>query len=165
MKKKIVSALLTATMVCGMSVVPAVGVAAADDTITVGFSQVGAESDWRTANTESMKSTFSEENGYELIFDDAQQKQENQLTAIRNFIQQEVDYIVLAPVTETGWDTVLQEAKDAGIPVIIVDRMVDVSDDSLYTAWVGSNFKLEGQKAMAWPMSLTLAKSRNRKYL
>lgn len=84
MKKKIVSALLTATMVCGMSVVPAVGVAAADDTITVGFSQVGAESDWRTANTESMKSTFSEENGYELIFDDAQQKQENQLTAIRN---------------------------------------------------------------------------------
>ena len=70
-----------------MSVVPAVGVAAADDTITVGFSQVGAESDWRTANTESMKSTFSEENGYELIFDDAQQKQENQLTAIRNFIQ------------------------------------------------------------------------------
>ena len=108
MKKKIVSALLTATMVCGMSVVPAVGVAAADDTITVGFSQVGAESDWRTANTESMKSTFSEENGYELIFDDAQQKQENQLTAIRNFIQQEVDYILLAPVTETGWDTVLQ---------------------------------------------------------
>lgn len=149
-EEKIVSALLTATMVCGMSVVPAVGVAAADDTITVGFSQVGAESDWRTANTESMKSTFSEENGYNLIFDDAQQKQENQLTAIRNFIQQEVDYIVLAPVTETGWDTVLQEAKDAGIPVIIVDRMVDVSDDSLYTAWVGSNFKLEGQKAMAW---------------
>ena len=150
MKKKIVSALLTATMVCGMSVVPAVGVAAADDTITVGFSQVGAESDWRTANSESMKSTFSEKNGYKLIFDDAQQKQENQLTAIRNFIQQEVDYIVLAPVTETGWDTVLQEAKDAGIPVIIVDRMVDVSDDSLYTAWVGSNFKMEGQKACEW---------------
>ena len=143
-----------------MSVVPAVGVAAADDTITVGFSQVGAESDWRTANTESMKSTFSEENGYELIFDDAQQKQENQLTAIRNFIQQEVDYIVLAPVTETGWDTVLQEAKDAGIPVIIVDRMVDVSDDSLYTAWVGSNFKLEGQKAMAWLDAYLEAKGR-----
>ena len=98
--------------------------AADDDTITVGFSQVGAESDWRTANTESMKSTFSEDNGYELIFDDAQQKQENQLTAIRNFIQQEVDYIVLAPVTETGWDTVLQEAKDAGIPVIIVDFFI-----------------------------------------
>ena len=158
MKKKIVSALLTATMVCGMSVVPAVGVAAADDTITVGFSQVGAESDWRTANTESMKSTFSEDNGYELIFDDAQQKQENQLTAIRNFIQQEVDYIVLAPVTETGWDTVLQEAKDADIPVIIVDRMVDVSDDSLYTTWIGTDSLLEGRKAAEWLNAYTTAK-------
>ena len=158
MKKKIVSALLTATMVCGMSVVPAVGVAAADDTITVGFSQVGAESDWRTANTESMKSTFSEENGYELIFDDEQQNQENQLTAIRNFIQQEVDYILLAPVTETGWDTVLQEAKDADIPVIIVDRMVDVSDDSLYTTWIGTDSLLEGRKAAEWLNAYTTAK-------
>ena len=138
--------------------VPAVGVAAADDTITVGFSQVGAESDWRTANTESMKSTFSEENGYELIFDDAQQKQENQLTAIRNFIQQEVDYILLAPVTETGWDTVLQEAKDADIPVIIVDRMVDVSDDSLYTTWIGTDSLLEGRKAAEWLNAYTTAK-------
>ena len=118
--------------------------------ITVGFSQVGAESDWRTANSESMKSTFSEKNGYKLIFDDAQQKQENQLTAIRNFIQQEVDYILLAPVTETGWDTVLQEAKDAGIPVIIVDRMVDVSDDSLYTTWIGTDALCEGRKAAEW---------------
>ena len=158
MKKKIVSALLTATMVCGMSVVPAVGVAAADDTITVGFSQVGAESDWRTANTESMKSTFSEENGFELIFDDAQQKQENQISAIRNFIQQEVDYILLAPVTETGWDTVLQEAKDADIPVIIVDRMVDVSDDSLYTTWIGTDSLLEGRKAAEWLNAYTTAK-------
>ena len=157
-EEKMVSALLTATMVCGMCVVPTVGVAAADDTITVGFSQVGAESDWRTANTESMKSTFSEENGYELIFDDAQQKQENQLTAIRNFIQQEVDYILLAPVTETGWDTVLQEAKDADIPVIIVDRMVDVSDDSLYTTWIGTDSLLEGRKAAEWLNAYTTAK-------
>ena len=128
------------------------------DVITVGFSQVGAESDWRTANSESMKSTFSTENGYNLIFDDAQQKQENQIAAIHNFIQQEVDYIVLAPVTESGWDTVLQEAKDAEIPVIIVDRMVNVSDDSLYTAWVGSNFKLEGQKACEWLKAYAEAK-------
>lgn len=120
------------------------------DVITVGFAQVGAESDWRTANSESMKETFSEANGYELIFDDAQQKQENQITAIRNFIQQEVDYIVLAPVTETGWDTVLQEAKDADIPVITVDRMVDVSDDSLFVSYVGGNFQLEGAKACEW---------------
>lgn len=148
MKKKMVAALLAVSMLAGLSAVNVM--AADDDTITVGFSQVGAESDWRTANTESMKSTFSEDNGYELIFDDAQQKQENQITAIRNFIQQDVDYIVLAPVTETGWDTVLKEAKDADIPVIIVDRMIDVSDDSLYTAWVGSNFKMEGQKACEW---------------
>lgn len=132
---------------------------ASGDVVTVGFSQVGAESDWRTANTTSMKNTFSSANGYNLIFDDAQQKQENQITAIRNFIQQEVDYIVLAPVTETGWDTVLQEAKDADIPVIIVDRMVNVSDDSLYTAWVGSNFKLEGQKACAWLKAYAEAKN------
>lgn len=120
------------------------------DLITVGFSQVGAESDWRTANSESMKEAFSEENGYELIFDDAQQKQENQIRAIRNFIEQEVDYIVLAPVTETGWDSVLQEAKEAKIPVIIVDRMVNVSDESLYTAWVGSDFLKEGYVAADW---------------
>lgn len=132
------------------SAAPASGTGGSDDLITVGFSQVGAESDWRTANTESMKGTFTEANGYQLIFDDAQQKQENQITAIRNFIQQEVDYIVLAPVTETGWDTVLQEAKDAGIPVIIVDRMVKVSDDSLYTAWVGSDFRKEGDVAVKW---------------
>lgn len=135
---------------------------ASDGNITIGFSQVGAESDWRTANSESMKSTFSEENGYTLIFDDAQQKQENQITAIRNFIQQEVDYIVLAPTTETGWDTVLQEAKDAGIPVIIVDRMVKVSDDSLYTAWVGSNFNLEGKKAAAWLDAYLTAQGRDK---
>ena len=85
------------------------------DVITVGFSQLGAESDWRVANTESIRGTFTRENGYDLMYDDAQQKQDKQIIAIRNFIQQEVDYIVLAPVTETGWDTVLQEAKDSGL--------------------------------------------------
>lgn len=121
-----------------------------DNKILVGFSQLGAESDWRSANTESMRATFTSENGYELIIEDGQQKQANQITAIRSFIQQEVDYIVLAPVTETGWDTVLQEAKDAGIPVIIVDRMVNVSDTSLFTCWVGSDFELEARKATEW---------------
>ena len=96
------------------------------DLITVGYAQVGAESDWRTANTESFKSTFTEENGYKLIFDDAQQKQENQIKAIRSFIQQEVDYIVVAPVVETGWETVLEEAKEAGIPVILSDRQMQL---------------------------------------
>ncbi len=128
-----------------------------DDLIVVGFSQLGAESDWRSANTESMKSVFTKENGYELIFEDAQQKQTNQITAIRSFIQRDVDYIVLAPVTETGWDTVLSEAREAGIPVIIVDRQVVVSDDSLFTCWVGSDFELEGKKVCMW-MSKFFAK-------
>lgn len=121
-----------------------------EESIVVGFSQLGAESDWRSANSESMRATFTEENGYKLIFEDGQQKQANQIMAIRTFIQQEVDYIVLAPVTETGWDTVLQEAKDAGIPVIIVDRMVNVSDESLFVCWVGSDFELEGRRAAEW---------------
>jgi len=127
----------------------AVSVSAAD-LITVGYAQIGAESDWRTANTESFKSTFTEENGYKLIFDDAQQKQENQIKAIRNFIQQEVDYIVLAPIVETGWETVLGEAKEAGIPVILSDRQIKVTDDSLYVAWVGGNFLQEGYNAIEW---------------
>lgn len=118
--------------------------------IVVGYAQVGAESDWRTANTNSFKSTFTEANGYELKFDDAQNKQENQIKAIRNFIQQGVDYIVLAPTTETGWETVLGEAKQAGIPVILSDRMISVTDETLYKCWVGGNFLKEGQDAMKW---------------
>ena len=118
--------------------------------ITVGFSQVGAESDWRVANTESMRESLSEENGFELLFDNARQKQENQFKAIRTFIQQDVDYIVLAPVTETGWESVLEEARAAGIPVIIVDRQVVVDDPTLYTSWVGSDFRGTADKAIAW---------------
>ncbi len=116
----------------------------------VGFSQVGAESDWRIGNTNSMLEAFSAENGYRLILDDAQNKQEKQITAIRNFINQGVDYIVLAPTTEEGWDTVLQEARAAGIPVILVDRRIDVADESLFTCWVGSDFRREGDTAAAW---------------
>ncbi len=121
-----------------------------EDFIVVGFSQVGAESDWRAANSQSMQAAFTEANGYKLIFDDAQQKQEKQITAIRNFIQQDVDYIVLAPNTEMGWDTVLAEAKAVGIPVIVVDRMIEVSDDSLFICWIGSDFHKEGATAVAW---------------
>lgn len=121
-----------------------------DEIIVVGFSQLGAESDWRSANTVSMKEAFTSDSRYRLIFEDGQQKQSNQITAIRKFIQQEVDYIVLAPVTEEGWDTVLEEAKEAGIPVILVDRMISVEDDSLYSCYVGSDFALEGQKLTEW---------------
>ena len=118
--------------------------------ILVGFSQVGAESDWRKANTLSMQTALSAENGFRLILDDAQQKQEKQITAIRNFINQGVDYIVLAPTTEQGWETVLSEAKAAGIPVIIVDRMIEVADNSLFTCWIGSDFRKEGDEAVKW---------------
>ena len=96
--------------------------------VTIGFSQVGAESDWRTANSISIKQTFTPERGYDLLFEDAKQKQSNQIMAIRRFIQQEVDYIVFSPVVESGWDTVLEEAKRAGIPVIVIDRKVSVRD-------------------------------------
>ena len=120
------------------------------DLIVVGFSQVGAESDWRNANTISMEKALSVENGYRLILEDAQQKQQKQITSIRNFINQGVDYIVLAPTKETGWDTVLAEAKDANIPVIIVDRMIETSDLDLFTCWIGSDFRNEGDKAVAW---------------
>jgi len=97
-----------------------------------------------------MRETFSEENGYFLILKDAQQRLENQLAAIREFISLKVDYIVFAPVTEDGWDDVLREARDAGIPVIIVDRMINTADINLFTCWVGSDFRMEGDIAVAW---------------
>lgn len=122
----------------------------AEELIVVGFSQLGAESDWRVANTESIRNTFVEEKGYELMFDDARQKLESQIAAIRNYIMQGVDYILVAPVIEVGWDEVLQEAKDAEIPVIVIDRMIKVEDESLYTAWVGSDCRREGDMATKW---------------
>lgn len=118
--------------------------------IVVGVSQVGSESIWRTAHTASIQSVLTTQNGYYMIFDNARQKQENQIKAIRKFISQQVDYIVLSPITESGWETVLQEAKDAGIPVILMDRAVDVEDESLYAAWIGSDFHEEGKNAGNW---------------
>lgn len=119
-----------------------------DENLTVvGVSQVGSESVWRTANTASIQRIFTKENGYFLIFNNARQKQENQIKALRSFISQRVDYIVFSPITEVGWETVLQEAKEAGIPVIIIDRKVKVEDQSLYTTWIGSDFYKEGRMA------------------
>ena len=100
----------------------------------IGFSQPGAESDWRVAHTNSVIDVFTEDKGYKLLYKDGQSRQENQIKDLRTFIQQQVDYIILSPIVETGWDSVLEEAKAAGIPVIISDRFVDVEDDSLYTA-------------------------------
>ncbi|WP_410812125.1 ABC transporter substrate-binding protein [Micromonospora sp. 067-2] len=125
------------------------GGAADDGKITLGFSQVGAESGWRTANTTSIKDSASAA-GIDLKFDDAQQKQENQIKAIRNYIQQKVDVIAFSPVVESGWDTVLKEAKDAKIPVILTDRSVDSADKSLYKTFLGSDFVKEGRLAGEW---------------
>lgn len=121
-----------------------------EDLIVVGFSQLGSESGWRTAHTASVQEALTKDDGYFLIFSNARQMQENQIKAIRSFISQRVDYIVFAPVIEDGWDTVLQEAKDAGIPVIIIDRMVNTSDDSLYATWIGTDSIEEGKKAGRW---------------
>ena len=175
MKKKLLSVLLSTAMVatmlvgCGSSAPAAEAEApaaeaeveaeapaaeaeapAADgDLISIGFAQVGHESDWRTANTQDYQAVFSEENGYALNFVDCDNDNAVQLEAVRASIQQEVDYIVLAPIETAGWDTVLQEAKDAGIPVIVADREVD-ADASMYDAWVGTNTTNEGITAGNW---------------
>src|SRR5690242_13615910 len=115
----------------------------------MGFAQVGAESGWRTANTKSIQDAAAAA-GIELKFSDAQQKQENQIKAIRSFIAQKVDVIAFSPVVESGWDTVLKEAKDAGIPVVLTDRSVDSQDTSLYVTFLGSDFIAEGKKAGEW---------------
>jgi simple sugar transport system substrate-binding protein len=117
--------------------------------IVLGFSQIGAESEWRTANTKSVQDAAAEA-GIQLKFSDAQQKQENQIKALRSFIAQRVDVIAFSPVVETGWETVLREAKAAKIPVILTDRAVEVSDDTLFLSLIGSDFVEEGRKAGRW---------------
>jgi len=119
-----------------------------DERIVLGFSQIGAESEWRTANTASIKEAATTMN-IDLRFADAQQKQENQIKALRTFIAQKVDVIAFSPVVSTGWDTVLMEAKAAGIPVILTDRAVS-SNPSLYVGFLGSDFVEEGRKAGRW---------------
>jgi ABC-type sugar transport system substrate-binding protein len=122
--------------------------------LTVGFSQIGAESGWRTANTDSIKAEATKR-GIDLKFADAQQKQENQIKALRSFIAQGVDVIAFSPVVETGWEPVLREIKAANIPVILTDRAVDVTDDSLFTTFIGSDFIEEGRRAGNWVVKAT----------
>jgi ABC-type sugar transport system substrate-binding protein len=131
---------------------------AADKKLVVGFAHVGAESGWRTANTESIKSEAAKR-GVDLRFSDAQQKEENQIKAIRSFIAQGVDVIAFSPVVETGFEPVLQEAKKAGIPVVLSDRAVKVSDDTLYKCFIGSDFIEEGRRAANAVAKLTGGKA------
>jgi ABC-type sugar transport system substrate-binding protein len=116
--------------------------------IRVGFAQVGHESDWRMASTNSVQEALSEANGFDLSFVDCDNDSAAQIEAVRQFIQDDVDYIVIAPIVSTGWDTVLTEAQDAGIPVIVLDRTIDDSDK--YITWIGSEFMNEGLAAGAW---------------
>jgi ABC-type sugar transport system substrate-binding protein len=132
---------------------------AAGKPLKIGFAQTGAESAWRTANSESMK-TEAAKRGIDLKFSDGQGKQENQIRAVRSFIAQKVDAIVLAPLVETGWDPVLRDARRAGIPVIITDRTIQTSDESLYVCFIGSDFLEEGRMAAAWLAKKTGGKGR-----
>jgi simple sugar transport system substrate-binding protein len=132
--------------------------ASAADKLTVGFSQIGAESAWRTANTDSIKNE-AEKRGIKLQFADAQQKQENQIKALRSFIAQGVDVIAFSPVVETGWEPVLKEIKRAGIPVVLSDRAVKVSSPDLFVTFIGSDFVEEGRKAGRWLVEKTGGKA------
>ena len=125
--------------------------------LIIGFAQLGAESEWRVANTNSIKET-AEQLGVELRFYDAQQKQENQIEAVRKLIMQKVDVIGISPIVETGWEEVFQEAKDAGIPIILVDRRASVSED-LYVSYLGSDFLEEGRNAARAMVELTNGKA------
>jgi ABC-type sugar transport system substrate-binding protein len=145
-------ALMAFATACGGTETSGGGTSAANgsgDGLTMGFAQVGAESGWRTANTTSIQDS-AKQSGVQLKFSDAQQKQENQIKAIRSYIQQKVDVIAFSPVVESGWDAVLNEAKRANIPVILTDRAVDSKNTSLYKTFLGSDFVKEGNKAGEW---------------
>ena len=132
---------------------------AAKKTLKVGFAQTGAESAWRTANTDSMRNEAAKR-GIDLKFADAQGKPENQIRAVRSFIAQGVDAIVIAPIVETGWDPVLREAKRAKIPVILTDRTIKTEDETLFRCFIGSDFYEEGRMAADWLAKKTDGKGR-----
>lgn len=133
-----------------LALVMVLGAASAFADYKVAFSQIGQESDWRTANTDSIKAAIENHEGWELIYDDAQQKQENQIKALRNFITQGVDVILFTGVVSTGWEEVLKEVNDEGIPLILVDRLPDCIDQIDYVAAFGGDFVEEGRRQVAW---------------
>lgn len=130
-----------------------------NELIQIGMIQTGKESDWRDANTNDYLDTFVPERGYELIYIDGDSSSERQVKAMYDLIQQRVDYIILQPIVETGWDDAITEAKNAGIPVIVADRQV-ATDNSLYKVWIGSNFHEEGIKAVEWLENYLIEQSR-----
>ena len=149
---KALSIFLSFAMVCGMAgcTFRPAQEPSVPDVYVIGFSQVGSESDWRIANTKSMTDTFANNPDYELVMDNARQQQENQFAAVRRFILEGVDFIIIAPTVEDGWQTILTEVHDAGIPVIIMDRSVAVDDEDLYLTNIGSDFLHQGNLAVEW---------------
>ncbi|WP_437738306.1 ABC transporter substrate-binding protein [Sorangium sp. So ce1335] len=154
MKKSRVIATVVVVLAGLLVILGGLGCQSEKKQITLGFSQIGAESEWRTANTKSIEEA-AKEAGINLKLSDAQQKQENQIKAIRSFIAQKVDVIAFSPVVETGWEPVLREAKAANIPVILTDRAVDTKDDSLWVTFIGSDFVEEGRRAAKWLVEKT----------
>ena len=160
MKLSMAMALVTVVMLSGCKDKPG-DTDTGDDgakQITVGYSQTGSESGWRTALTGSMKAE-AEKRGVNFKFSDAQSKQENQIRAVRSFVTQGVDAIVISPIVETGWELVLKEAKEAGIPVVLLDRTVEVDDESLFACFIGSDFITEGKMAGEWLVKRTGGKA------
>ena len=153
--KKIFLILLALVLVfsmaaCGGDSAPAPGGDDGDGTIRVGFAQIGSESDWRVGNTVSVSQAI-EGAGWELIFNDANQQQHLQIQAMRDFITQGVDYIVFAPIVETGWDSIMEEIADAGIPVVMIDRTIDMpNQEDYFLTWITNNFEDEGIYAANW---------------
>src|ERR1700722_6416256 len=159
MKKTSLSA-QTKSLACGAALVLCLAAPAPAKPLVVGFAQVGAESSWRTAKTDSVKAEAAKQ-GVTLKFSDAQGKQENQIKAVRGFIAQGVDAIILAPIVETGWEPVLREARRSKIPVVLVDRGIKVSDDSLYATLIASDFIAEGRLAGEWLAKKTGGRGNN----
>lgn len=151
--KRVLAVLLVVALAVGIAACGSTPAGSGKDSnklITVGFAQCKAdESDWRKANTKSVQDALSEANGFKLILADSNNDAAKQVADVQGFIDQEVDYIIIAAVNEDGWDTVLNNAKKAGIPVILMDRTINASED-LYTCWIGGGFYEEGVKATQW---------------
>ncbi|MDR1898897.1 MAG: ABC transporter substrate-binding protein [Treponema sp.] len=138
--------ILTGPLACRRPGTADTAPAPADNNIILGFSQIGAESAWRNRNTRSVQEAAAEA-GIQLLFSNAEQKQENQIKAIRSYIAYQVDVIAFVPIVADGWDNVLQEAKDAGIPVLVTDRKINIQDESLYAGFIGTDSVWEGREA------------------
>jgi len=140
MFKRLIAPVLGLTMIMATSA----------SAITIGFSQIGQESDWRTANTDSVCSAIENHEGWDLVYSDGQQKQENQIQALNNFITQGVDYILFTGVVTSGWDEILAEVNENEIPLILIDRIPDCADKNDYVVAFGGDFPLEGRRQIQW---------------